>query len=94
MQLIFKKLRARPSAFATDIVHRFGIPSFRVDPSVAITLIVYVAWYGFLILRGNSIPYVMDNNESFSALNHAYNLWHFDFFQTYGLTDEAVSPGA
>src|SRR5262245_3601326 len=34
----------------------------------------------------------MDNNESFSALNHAYNLWHFDFFRSYGLTDEAVSP--
>jgi hypothetical protein len=78
--------------FATDIVHPFRIPSFRVDPGVAITLIVYVAWYGFLILRGNGIPYVMDNNESFSALNHAHNLWHFDFFRSYGLTDEAVSP--
>ena len=49
-------------------------------------------WYGFLIVRGHGIPYVMDNNELFSALNHAYNLWHFDFFRSYGVTDEAVSP--
>jgi len=87
---IFKKLRASQSAFVADIVHHLG--PFRIDPGVAIILIVYFAWYGFLILRGNGIPYVMDNNESFSALNHAYNLWHFDFFRSYGLTDEAVSP--
>ena len=92
MQSISKTLRARQSAFVTDIIHRFSILFFRVDPGVAIILIVYFAWYGFLILRGNSIPYVMDNNESFSALNHAYNLWHFDFFRSYGLTDEAESP--
>ena len=90
MHPIFKKLRASQSAFVADIVHHLG--PFRIDPGVAIILIVYFAWYGFLILRGNGIPYVMDNNESFSALNHAYNLWHFDFFRSYGLTDEAVSP--
>ena len=92
VQSISNKLLARQSAFATDIIRPFEILSFRIDPGVAITLIVYIAWYGFLILRGNGIPYVMDNNESFSALNHASNLWHFDFFRSYGLTDEAVSP--
>jgi hypothetical protein len=92
VQSISTKLRARLSAIATDIGQPFEILSFRVDPGIAITLIVYFAWYGFLILRGNSIPYVMDNNESFSALNHAYNLWHFDFLRSYGLTDEAASP--
>jgi len=92
VQSISKKIRARQSAFAAGVIHPFEILSFRIDPGVAITLIVYFTWYGFLILRGNSIPYVMDNNESFSALNHAYNLWHFDFFRSYGLTDEAVSP--
>jgi hypothetical protein len=92
VQLISKKRHAQQSAFAADSARPFEILSFRIDPGVAITLIVYVAWYGFLILRGNSIPYIMDNNESFSALNHAYNLWHFDFFRSFGLTDEAVSP--
>src|SRR5712692_2070930 len=64
----------------------------QIDPGVLIILIVYLAWYSFLILRGHGIPYVMDNNETFSALNQARNLWTFDFFQSFGLTDEAVSP--
>jgi hypothetical protein len=36
----------------------------------------------------------MDNNETFSSLNHAYNLWNFDLSGSLGLTDEAVSPSA
>jgi hypothetical protein len=92
VRLISKKLGARQSAFATDVIRPFKFLSFRVDPGIAIILIVYIIWYGFLILHGNGIPYVMDNNESFSSLNHAYNLWNFDFFRSYGLTDEAVSP--
>jgi hypothetical protein len=63
-----------------------------VDPGVVIVLIVYFVGYSFLIMRGDGIPYVMDNNETFSALNHAHNLWTFDFFRSFGLTDEAVSP--
>jgi hypothetical protein len=64
----------------------------RIDPDIAILLLVYVILYSALIVAGHGIPYVMDNNETFSALNHAYNLWHFDFFKSYGLTDEAMSP--
>lgn len=57
-------------------------------------LIVYCVVYATLICKGHGIPYVIDNNETFSALNHAYNLWTFDFFKSYGLTDEAISPFA
>lgn len=57
-------------------------------------LIVYCVVYAVLIRKGHGIPYVMDNNETFSALNHAYNLWTFDFFKSYGLADEAISPFA
>lgn len=64
----------------------------RIDPEIAILLVVYVILYSALIVAGHGIPYVMDNNETFSALNHAYNLWYFDFFKSYGLTDEAMSP--
>ncbi|HWF47502.1 MAG TPA: hypothetical protein VG168_10890, partial [Bryobacteraceae bacterium] len=64
------------------------------DPGALVILSVYFVWYSFLILRGHGIPYVMDNNETFSALNHARNLWSFDFFRSFGLTDEAVSPDA
>jgi hypothetical protein len=59
-----------------------------------VVLAVYCAVYIFIIVRGHGIPYVMDNNETFSALNHAYNLWHFDFLKSYGLPDEAASPFA
>ncbi len=49
-----------------------------------IVLFVYVVYYFCLIFSGQGIPYVMDNNETFSSLNHAYNLWHFDFFKSFG----------
>jgi len=80
---------------ATGIIHPFRSLASRVtsvDPGIAIILIVYFIWYSWLLVRGHGIPYVMDNNESFSSLNHAYNLWNFDFFRSYGVTDEAVSP--
>ena len=48
--------------------------------------------YALFIIRGHGVPYVMDNNETFSALLHAHNLWTFDFFQSFGLTDESTSP--
>lgn len=49
--------------------------------------------YFFLIvaylLYYQGIPYVFDNNESFSSIVHARNLIQFDFFKSYGLTDES-----
>jgi hypothetical protein len=53
---------------------------------------IYVIYYCALILKGHGVPYVLDNNETFSSLTHAYNLWNFDFFRSYGLADEAASP--
>jgi hypothetical protein len=75
-----------------------SFPSARCDVLVkyhatTVALVaLYVALYSHLIIQGGGIPYVMDNNETFSALNHARNLWNFDFFQSFGLADEAVSP--
>jgi hypothetical protein len=57
-------------------------------------LAAYVLGYGALLLWTGGLPYVLDNNESFSSLCHAYNLYHFDFWKTYGVTDEACSPHA
>ena len=34
----------------------------------------------------------MDNNETYSALLHAHNLWNFDFFRSFGLADDVASP--
>jgi hypothetical protein len=55
-------------------------------------LALYVMTYGGLLVHTRGLPYVMDNNESFSAFVHASNLYHFPIARTVGLTDEAFSP--
>ena len=34
-----------------------------------------------IIIKGHGILYVTDNNETFSAINHAANLWNFELFK-------------
>src|SRR5262249_32317804 len=48
--------------------------------------------YGVLLWWTRGLPYVLDNNESFSALWHAANMYNFGFNSSFGLTDEAISP--
>ena len=74
------------------LLHFFAVA--RRNSGTLCVLIVYCVAYATLICRGHGIPYVMDNNETFSAFLHAYNLWHFDFLRSFGLTDEAASPFA
>ena len=66
------------------------------DKRIALTttalLLVYIAYYTNFIIQGGGLPYVTDGNETYSSMVHAYNLWHFDFFTSFGLADEAVSP--
>ncbi len=69
-----------------EFLHKYG--------GALIVAASFVLVSAALILGGDGVPYVMDNNETFSSLNHAYNLWHFDFFSSFGLADEAVSPAA
>ena len=54
--------------------------------------VVYVGLYGWLLVSTDALPYVYDNTETFSALWHAQNLYRFDFFKSWGLTDEAYGP--
>jgi hypothetical protein len=54
----------------------------------------YLVLYGALLVATRGLPYVCDNNESFCSFCHAYNLYHFDFSRSCGLTDEACSPHA
>ena len=54
--------------------------------------LVYLVVYGWMFIASNGIPFVMDGNESFSVFWHAYNLYHFDFSKSLGLTDESFSP--
>lgn len=54
--------------------------------ALALVYGVLVTWYW---IQYQGIPYVFDNNESFSSIVHAKNLIQFDFFKTFGLTDES-----
>ncbi len=59
---------------------------------LAFIIFGYLLYYAWLISLGHGVPYVMDNNETFSAINHAANLFRFDFFRSWGLADEVSSP--
>jgi hypothetical protein len=50
--------------------------------------------YGWLLASTDALPYVIDNNESFSAYFHGANMFRFGLGASFGLTDEAVSPDA
>jgi hypothetical protein len=52
----------------------------------------YALVYGTLLVATDFLPYVFDNNESFSAFVHAQNLYRFGLEQSFGLTDEAYGP--
>src|SRR5258706_2787337 len=70
---------------------RYTIESF---PYIRVLLILYVAYYGAILLYSQGLPYVTDANESFSIYWHSYNLLHFDITKSFGLTDEAYGPSA
>jgi len=54
-------------------------------------LVMYVLIFGGLLVATGGLPYVVDNNESFSSLIHAQNLASFDFGRSFGLTDESYA---
>lgn len=60
----------------------------------ALLCLGYVLFYGWLLAKSDGFPYVMDNNESFSSLWHATNLYHFGLERSFGLTDEAYGFAA
>jgi len=53
---------------------------------------LYAVGYGSLLVYTDFLPYVFDNNESFSAFVHGSNLYHFGVEKSFGLTDEAYGP--
>lgn len=54
--------------------------------------IAYVGVYGLLIWKSDFLPYVMDNNETFSSLVHASNLLRYGLSESFGIADEAYGP--
>lgn len=74
---------------------RTAVPRRRFSERAAGLLVVLATFailYGTMLVTTDFLPYVTDNNESFSSLWHAYNLYHFDVRQSAGLTDETFSP--
>ena len=63
-------------------------------PLLVAVLAAYLILYGSLLVATDGLPYVMDNNESFSSLWHAANLYDFGLSRSYGLADESFSPQA
>lgn len=74
------------------MLNRSGITSYQAF--LSLLLLLYTAIYGTLIVTTDFLPYVMDNNESFSSLWHAFNIYQFGIFESAGLADEAFSPHA
>ena len=52
---------------------------------------LYLSIFGTILYLSDGIPFIFDNNESFSAWWHAYNSKNFGFFNSYGLADESFS---
>jgi len=52
-------------------------------------ILAYCVCLGSLLAFTDGLPYVLDNNETFSSLIHARNMLRFDIRETRGLTDEA-----
>lgn len=55
-------------------------------------LVAYLCAYGALLIYTDFLPYILDNNESFSAFVHGENLYKFGLSDSLGLTDEAYGP--
>lgn len=61
-----------------------------------VIILIYVVLFSSLLLSTSGMPYVLDNNESYSSLIHAKSLNDHGVAQSKGLADEALgdSPEA
>jgi hypothetical protein len=75
-----------------ESAHRGADESVLYRRLLGLALLVFVGLYGSLLAYTGSLPYVMDNNESFSSLWHAESLYRHGVQKSFGLADEAFSP--
>src|SRR5574338_374614 len=61
---------------------------------VAVLAAAYLCAYAALLLHTDFLPYVLDNNESFSAFVHGENLYKYGLSKSFGLTDESYGQDA
>ena len=60
----------------------------------SVVLVAYLFIFGWILTNTNGMPYVMDNNESYSSVVHASSLSNFGLLETKGLADEALGQSA
>lgn len=56
---------------------------------LVVLVAAYLLTYGALLVYADFLPYVLDNNESFSAFVHGENLYKYGLGKSFGLTDES-----
>lgn len=54
--------------------------------------LIYLILFSWLFYTTNGMPYVMDNNETYSSIIHAKSIENFGISQSKGLADEVFSP--
>lgn len=59
-----------------------------------LTILLYLILFSIFLISTDGIPYILDNNESFSNLIHAENMYEFGIRNSFGLTDEATGLSA
>ncbi len=72
---------------------RQSLKSPRRDHMTALVVVflAHTILYGWLLLKSEGVPYVMDGNESYCTWWHAYSLNEFPLSKTCGLANEALS---
>lgn len=58
---------------------------------IAIAL-TYLVFFGWVLYTTNGMPFVTDNNETYSSIVHAKSISQFGVSKSYGLADEAYGP--
>jgi hypothetical protein len=56
-----------------------------------ILFFVYITIFGWMLFAANGMPYVMDNNETYSSIVHAKSIHQFGLSSSKGLADETYS---
>src|SRR5262249_16875765 len=59
---------------------------------LALTLIVFCSVAFSLLFFSHFLPFGLDNNETFSSILHAKNMYLHGIGSTFGLTSETTSP--
>ncbi|PWU09371.1 MAG: hypothetical protein C5B47_03535 [Verrucomicrobia bacterium] len=65
------------------------LSDFRISGGLLTILVAYCASYLLLLCFSDFLPYVMDNNETWSNLAHAKNTYDYGISKNKGLADEA-----